>query len=402
MAYNVGLVLGIWRPYIMLPRILRLAENENLFIFGPRGVGKTTYIKNLPYFQHAIYINLLKADTENRFTRNPDELFSIARAMGEKTHIIIDEVQKIPKLLDVVHDIIETLPTVKFILTGSSARKLKHGGANLLAGRAFVYHLSAFIFNEVADNFHLDEALRWGMLPKRFDYHDDYSKQKYLQAYANTYLKEEVWVEQFIRKLDPFQYFLQVAAQCNGKLINFSNIARDVGVSDTTIVKYYAILEDTLLGFFLPAFEHSFRKRLSKALKFFFFDTGIVRVLSGMLSVDLTEGTSGYGDAFEHFIILQCKQLANYYHSEYRFSYLKTKDGSEIDLVVERPGKKTLFIEIKSSNNVQVSQLSHLKTLSQDFGECETACFSRDPYQKKLHDINVFPWQQGILKFFAQ
>lgn len=385
-----------------VPRLLQLAEHENLFLFGPRGVGKTTYIKNLPYFQQATYINLLTAAEENRFLRNPDELAVIAHALKkERTRIVIDEVQKIPKLLDVVHNLIETVPQVKFILTGSSARKLKHGGANLLAGRAFVYHLSAFTFIEAAEQFDLDRALRWGMLPKIFEYPDEESKKKYLEAYVNTYLKEEIWAEQFIRKLDPFQYFLQVAAQCSGKTINFSNIARDVGVSDTTVMKYYAILEDTLLGFFLPAFKNSFRKRLSKAMKFFFFDTGIVRALSGLLSIPLTAGTSGYGDAFEQFVILQCKQLANYYHSEYRFSYLKTKDDAEVDMVVERPGSKTLFVEIKSSDNVQALQLSNLKLLANDFGDCEAVCFSRDPREKQIDNIRVLPWQQGVVEFFG-
>ena len=387
----------------MIPRILQLPEDESLFLFGPRGVGKTTFIKSLPYFPQAIYINLLKAQEENRFLRNPDELTAIVRGLrNTRQHVIIDEIQKLPKLLDIIHDLIETVPTVKFILTGSSARKLKHGGANLLAGRAFVYHLFPFTFTEISDSFQLDHALRWGMLPKLFEYDSDEKKQKFLEAYTNTYLREEIWAEQFIRELSPFQYFLQVAAQSNGKMINFSSIARDVGVSDTTVTKYYAILEDTLLGFFLYPFQHSFRKRLSKAPKFFFFDPGIVRALLGLSSVPLSEHTSGFGDAFEHFVILQCKQLAKYYRSEYRFSYLKTKDDAEIDLVVERPGMNTLFIEIKSSKTVQPIHLKTLKSLASDFGACEAVCFSRDPYPKKIDTIRVLPWQQGISEFFTK
>ncbi len=388
----------------MIPRLLQLPEDESLFLFGPRGVGKTTYLKSLPWFENALYINLLHSSSENRFSRNPDELINIVKALPTKTrHVIIDEVQKIPKLLDIVHDLIESSETkVHFILTGSSARKLKHGGANLLAGRAFVYHLSPFSFTEVKASFDLDRALRWGMLPKLFEYEDDEKRFKYLETYVNTYLKEEVWVEQFVRELDPFRYFLQVAAQSNGKIINFSNIARDVGISDTTVNKYYSVLEDTLLGFFLQPFQHSFRKRLSKAPKFFFFDPGVTRALSMQLSVPLEKSTGAYGDAFEHFIILQCQELAQYYKKEYRFSYLRTKDDAEIDLVVERPGATPLFIEIKSSDHVHAAQLSTLKKLAQDFGECEAVCFSRDPYPKEINGIKVLPWEQGVKEYFAQ
>ena len=386
----------------MKTRCLKTPEDESFFLFGARGVGKTTYIKGLRYFPGSIYINLLIAAQENRFSRNPDELIDIARALPKKPqHIIIDEIQKLPKLLDTAHELIETMPHLKFILTGSSARKLKHGGANLLAGRAFVYHLFPFTYTEIPEQFNLNAALRFGMLPKLFEYKDDEKKQKYLEAYTNTYLKEEIWAEQFVRDLSPFQYFLQVAAQSNGKIINFSNIARDVGTSDTTVSKYYAILEDTLLGFFLHPFQHSFRKRLSKTPKFLFFDPGIVRALSNLSSIPLLESTSQYGDAFEHFIILQCKQLANYYRTDFQFSYLKTKDEVEIDLVVERPGEKILFIEIKSTERVQAHQLTALKTLSEDFGDCEAVCLSRDPYPKQVNHIRVLPWEPGIIEFFG-
>lgn len=208
-------------------------------------------------------------------------LESIVSALpASKTHIIIDDIQKVPKLLDFVHHLIEDT-NKKFILTGSSARKLKHGGANLLAGRAFVYNLHPFTNIEVNDHFQINDFLRWGMLPKIFEYDADDKKQMFLEAYTNTYLKEEVWEEQYIRELDPFRHFLEVAAQGNGNIINFSNIARDVGVGAQIIQKYFSILEDTLLGFFLNSFQHSFRKRLSKSPKFYFFDPGVVRTLVG-------------------------------------------------------------------------------------------------------------------------
>lgn len=385
----------------MIPRLIQLPENESFFLFGPRGTGKTTLLKSLPWLNNALYINLLKAADERRFAKNPDELAAIVKALpAHISHLIIDEVQKLPKLLDIVHDLIETTDK-KFILTGSSARKLKHGGANLLAGRAFVYYLHPFTYLEVAAQFDLKAGLQWGMLPKIFKYDTNEGKRLFLESYAHTYLKEEIWGEQLIRELEPFRRFLEVAAQSNGKIVNFSKIARDVGVSDVSVHKYFAILEDTLIGFFLEAFQHSFRKRLHKSPKFYFFDPGAVRSLSFQLSLPLLESTYAYGDAFEHFVILQCKQLANYYYHEYRFSYLMTKDEAEIDLVIERPGLPLLFIEIKSTSNVQREHLHSLKRLTHDFGHCEVVCFSQDPYPKQIDSITILPWQQGIQHYFT-
>jgi uncharacterized protein len=384
----------------MIPRLLQLPSDESFFLFGPRGVGKTTLLKSTPWFPKALYLNLLIANEEQRFAKNPDELTAIVKGLpSDINHVIIDEVQKLPKLLDVVHDLIETTDK-KFVLTGSSARKLRHGGANLLAGRAFVYHLDPFSYSEIPTPPDLIDCLQWGLLPKTVEYTSQDKKQLYLEAYTQTYLKEEIWAEQFIRELDPFRRFLEVAAQANGKIINFSNIARDVGTSDKNIQKYFSILEDTLLGFFLDAFQHSFRKRLSKTPKFYFFDLGIVRALTMQLTLPVMQSTSSFGELFEHFIILQCKQLANCYHRPYRFSYLKTKDDAEIDLIVERPGLPLLFIEIKSSDNVQLSHLATLKKIAHDFGHCEAICFSRDPYVKELDGIQVWPWLQGIQHYF--
>jgi predicted AAA+ superfamily ATPase len=385
----------------MITRLLNLPDDESFFLFGPRGVGKTTLLKSLPWFSCSLYLNLLKQTEEQRFARNPDELLSIVLLLPPQiTHIIIDEVQKLPVLLDIVHELIETTDK-HFILTGSSARKLKHGGANLLAGRAFVYHLHPFTDTEIPNHDQLINHLHWGTLPKIFEYKTPDKKALYLEAYTNTYLKEEIWGEQFIRELAPFRRFLEVAAQSNGKLINFSNIARDVGVSDQTIQKYYSILEDTLIGFFLEPFQSSFRKRLGKTPKFYFFDTGVVRALTNQLNVPLAQSTSYFGEVFEHFIILQCKQLASYYHRDYRFSYLRTKDDAEIDLIVERPGLPMLFIEIKSSQQVQSEHLRTLKKLASDFGHCEAICFSCDIYSKLIDGVKVMPWEEGIHTYFG-
>jgi uncharacterized protein len=316
-------------------------------------------------------------------------------------YVIIDEIQKIPKLLDIVHLLIESKKCEKlFILTGSSARKLKAVGANLLAGRAFVYHLYPFSYLELADKFDLQSALEFGMLPRIFGFNSKDAKCKFLQAYTLTYLKEEVWAEQLVKNLDPFRRFLEVAAQCNGKIINYSSVARDVGADDKTVKNYFSILEDTLLACILEPYRHSFRKRLKTAPKFYFFDVGVVRALAHMLTVPPRVGTSYYGELFESFIIMECIKLANYYQTEFRFSYLMTGSDVEVDLVVERPGKPLLLIEIKSSDEVRAEHLTALEGVARDIGENESVCFSNDKRQKKIGEVTVYPWQKGIKHFF--
>ncbi len=387
-----------------LARLLTLAKHHTLLLFGARGVGKSALLEAIFNFKDNLYINLLNPLEEARFARNPNELIELVSAMSaDSTHVIIDEVQKVPKLLDVVHLLLENKKSDKlFILTGSSARKLKANGVNLLAGRAFVYHLYPFSYIELDAQFNLEQALMWGMLPKLFSLKSNKDKEKFLQSYALVYLKEEVWGEHLIRKLEPFRRFLEVAAQSNGKIINYSNIARDVGVDDKSVANYFSILEDTLLGFMLEPFQHSFRKRLKLSPKFYFIDVGITRALARMLTLEPVKSTSYYGELFEQFIVVECIKLASYYKSEYRFSYLMTESNVEIDLIIERPVKKLLLIEIKSSDSVRREDLSSLNMIANDMGNCEAICLSCEPRKKKIGDIMVYPWMEGIQKYFSE
>ncbi len=383
-------------------RLLQLPLSRNFFLFGARNTGKSTLLKHVFGEKEVMWIDLLDPDSEDRYSRVPNQFKQEILALDSTTqYVVIDEIQKLPKLLDVVHQLIESTDKI-FIMTGSSARKLRHGGANLLAGRAFVYHLYPFSVLELGKKIDLEEILRWGTLPAilyKMDSIED--KIRFLQAYAQTYLKEEIWLEQFIRKIDPFRKFLEVAAQSNGQIINFSNISKDVGVDDKTIRQYYSILEDTLMGFMLEPFNGSFRKRLHAKPKFYFFDMGVCRALSRMLSVPLKKSTSYYGDVFEHFIIIECMRLSNYYYPEYRFSYIKTKDDVEIDLIVERPGEKMLCIEIKSADNVREEKLSSFVKLVKDLGDTEAICISQEPRAKKIGEILVLPWITALEKYFT-
>lgn len=383
-------------------RLLELPKARSFFLFGARNTGKSTLLKHTFGTKEALWIDLLDPDLEDRYSRDPNSFKHEVMALDEKTsYVIIDEIQKLPKLLDIVHQLIEATNKT-FIMTGSSARKLRHGGANLLAGRAFVYDLYPFSAIELEEDFDLDEALRWGTLPAIvYKMASEEDKSRFLQAYAQTYLKEEIWLEQFIRKIDPFRKFLEVSAQCNGQIINHTNISRDVGVDDKTIKQYFSILEDTLMGFMLEPFNGSFRKRLHSKPKFYFFDTGVCRALSRTLSIPLKKSTTDYGNSFEHFIILECIRLASYYYPEYRFSYLKTKDDIEIDLIVERPGKKILCIEIKSSNAVREDKLASFMNLVKDIENSEAICISQEIRAKKIGNIMVLPWMDALRKYFV-
>jgi predicted AAA+ superfamily ATPase len=385
----------------MFNRLQTLSKTQSFFLFGPRGTGKSTLLHSSFEASHTLYLDLLNLDLEDQFLRAPQELKQIVEALPDTiTHVIVDEIQKTPKLLDVVHQLIEQKKKI-FVLSGSSARKLKRGAANLLAGRAWVYYLYPLSFLELGKKFILNDALQYGTLPKIYEFTQAEEKQQFLLSYAHTYLREEIVAEQFIRKLEPFRRFLEVSAQCNGKIINIKNIANDVGVDAKTVKQYFTILEDTMLGFFLEPFSHSFRKRLSQKPKFYYFDTGVARALARQLTLPLKLSTSAYGEAFEHYIILECLRLANYYKPEFRFSYLQTKDGAEVDLVVERPGEKTLFLEIKSGTHVNEAKLAPLKKLSIDFGDCEAICLANEQHARKIDDITVYPWQEGIKKYFT-
>jgi predicted AAA+ superfamily ATPase len=268
--------------------------------------------------------------------------------------------------------------------------------SNLLAGRAFVYHLYPFTHKELGEDFNLENALQWGTLPKIFHLESSEDKAQYLRAYALTYLKEEIVAEQIVRKLAPFRQFLEVAAQSNGKIINYKKIADDIGVDIKTVQSYFTILEDTLTGFLLPAYHASIRKRQRANPKFYFFDPGVKRALDRTLTLGMREGTYAYGDAFEHFIILEIMRLCNYQNRDWLFSYLKTKDNAEIDLIADRPGLSTLLLEIKSSTKITERDVYTLNRFMAAFSKSEAFCLSRDPNEKKIGRTWCVHWKRGF------
>jgi len=382
----------------MIRRLLNPSKSHSFFLFGARGTGKSTLLKEHIAPIASLKLDLLLPAHFDPLLRNPDSLVSQIRALKDPDPwVIIDEVQKLPALLDIVHHSIEELGT-RFALTGSSARKLRRGQANLLAGRAFVYHLFPFTARELGDRFQLDEALHYGTLPKILEFQEAEEKELFLSAYAHTYLREEIQAEQIVRALAPFRRFLEVAAQMSGSLINFSGVAREVGVDDKTVKSYFQILEDTLVGFFLPAYHRSIRKSQLQSPRFYFFDSGVKRALEGTLATQFTASSSVYGEAFEHFLISEMHRLNSYSRKNYRFFYLRTQAGAEVDLVIERPGASTCLIEIKSTTSVRRDHVSKLEEFSKSFENCECFCFSRDTVRKKIGVVNCFLWDEGLVE----
>ena len=248
----------------MFQRNIKLSKLHSFFLFGPRGSGKSTLLDLFIKPDEKVVLDLLDAELAGDLMSYPNRLLSrLAPFQGKKPWVVIDEVQKAPQLLDLVHRLIKE-KQFKFALTGSSARKLKRGAANLLAGRAFVYHLFPLTVPELQDRFCLNDALKFGTLPEIFTLENESDKAKFLKAYSETYLKEEIITEQIVRNLPPFRRFLNVVAQMDTEVINYSNVAKDIQSDPKSVSGYYDILEDTLLGFRLPAYHKSLRKQQKK------------------------------------------------------------------------------------------------------------------------------------------
>lgn len=387
----------------MFQRLLNPLSSHSFFLFGARGTGKSTFLKTyLKDEKKLLWIDLLDFEQEQHYQRYPQDLKKRILANPKAYRwVVIDEVQRAPKLLDVVHQLIESRviypAKICFALTGSSARKLKRGSANMLAGRAFLNTLYPLTFLELDGKFNLQKALSWGTLPKVLSLTSDEAKTEFLKSYTLTFLKEEIKAEQIVRNLEPFGAFLEIAAQANGEIVNYYNIAKDVGVSSHTIQSYFQILEDTLLGYFLLAHHQSVRKQQRQSPKFYFFDLGICRALQGLLDQKVKPKTYGFGRYFESLVILELMRLNTYYRRDFRFSYLRTKDNAEIDLIVTKPGRPIILIEIKSSEHVDERDVSTLENFKKDFGpKTKTYVLSMDPLAKKIGSTRALFWQEGI------
>lgn len=383
----------------MNTRLLSFPESGSFFLFGPRQTGKTTLVRSR--YPQAWYINLLFEETFYRYSAEPGlfrrQALEQITGQGIET-IILDEVQRIPELLNDVQAIIDTNPQIRFVLTGSSARKLKRKGVNLLAGRAVERRLFPYVQEEMGDRFSLDAVLRFGSLPGIFG-KDPETTKDLLMAYVNTYLREEIRQEGLVRNLGAFSRFLDIAASQNSDLVSFSDMARECGVSSHTIKSFYDVLEDTMVAFPLQSWSKSARKRMIAHPRYYFFDTGVINALNRRLSAELDPRTRGR--LFESFIILELYRLLHYSRSEARLFFWRTSGGAEVDLVVEKHGRLIAACEIKSSRVIDGRDLSGLKSFKEDNPDtpCYLACTTELPYEK--NGFRILPWTMLIKELSA-
>jgi len=384
-----------------LSMVNRLIQNpDNSFILlGPRGSGKSTWLRKF-FKKNVLFIDLLDLKMQRQLIRHPESLSDMIRAVQSRVEwVVIDEIQKIPALLDTVHQFIETTK-IKFALSGSSARKLRRGAANLLAGRAFEMNLYPLVSGETGKRFDLQSCLEWGGLPKILSLKKTGDRIDFLQSYAHLYVKEEIQEEQIVRKLDPFREFLPVAAQTDTRIVNFSKIADDVGVDAATVMSYFEILEDTFLGFRLPAYHTSIRKRQRQNPKFYFFDSGVRRALDGTIGEHVPPGRKEYGRLFEGFVINEIIRLNKYYKKYFEFSYLNADEDSEIDLIVEKGRRARFIIEIKSSDRVDMDDVKPLRNYLTDFPEAKALCLSNDIRSRTERGMIFCHWKKGVEEIF--
>ena len=379
----------------MIKRIISLPPKLSFFLLGPRQTGKSTLIDSL-FSTRAWKVDLLLSDSFFAYSKDP-ALFRkevLAKLSREQlTTIVIDEIQRVPELLNEVHYLMEKHKRCRFVLTGSSARKLRRGGVNLLAGRAVERHLFPFVYEEISPDFELDDALMHGTLPAVFG-REARIKRDILHAYVHTYLQTEIQSEGIARNLAGFSRFLDVAASQFGDLLNYTAIGRECGLPTRTVQGYFDILEDTLIGFRLEPYRKSVRKRLRAHPKFYFFDTGVVNAINRTLTSNLS--TQLRGRLFEHFIVLETYRKLSYASSEARLFFWRTNHGAEVDLLIEKHGKLRVAIEIKSSPHIAGADLSGLNAFRQEHRKVPCMLVSTVRNAFELHGVTVLPWQEYL------
>jgi predicted AAA+ superfamily ATPase len=341
----------------MYSRFIKPPKAKSFFLFGPRGTGKTTWVKSA--FPEAVYIDLLEAELFNDLTANPQRLSNFI-PLDFKGWVIIDEVQRIPDLLHEVHRLIET-KKYKFILTGSSPRKLRRKGPNLLAGRALRLSMHPLSVAELGDDFQLEHSLRYGQLPSVYTEADP---KKYLEAYVRTYLEEEIRQEGLTRNLSAFARFLEAASFSQGSLLNISSVARECHVERKVVESYFSILEDLMIGYRIPVFSKKAKRRLVVHPKFYFFDAGVYRTLRPMGPLDAPEEVDGI--ALETLFLQEFIALNNTLDLGYKISYWRTSNAMEVDFVLYGP-KGLLTFEIKRTSRMTSAMLGGLKSFLADY-----------------------------------
>jgi predicted AAA+ superfamily ATPase len=365
------------------------AENHSIFLWGARQTGKSTLLKEI--YPNAIWFDLLLSDVYERLSKNPSVLRETILAQPDTNLVIIDEIQRIPELLNEVHWLI-TNEKKQFVLSGSSSRKIIRGGYNLLGGRALRYELYPLVSSEIP-NFDLLRALNNGLLPRHYL---AANAKKLLSAYIGNYLKDEIAAEAKIRNIQSFSRFLEAAAFSNGEMVNYTNIAADCGVSAPTVKEYFQILEDTLIGRFVPSYQKKPKRRVITAPKFYFFDVGIVNYLLKRGKIEI--GSEVFGNAFEHFIYHEIYAHSQYSGLEYPISYWRTASQIEVDFIL---GDNEVAVEVKSTTNVSSRHLSGLKSFAEEYKTKQLILVCNESMPRLVDGILVLPWNVFLQKLWG-
>ncbi len=365
----------------MYSRLLKPPDDKSFFLFGPRGTGKTTWVKKT--FPDALYLDLLEAELYNDLLANPQRLENLIPG-NFREWVVIDEVQRVPELLNEIHRLIEAY-RYKFILTGSSARKLRRKGHNLLAGRALTYSLYPLTAAELGRDFSLESALVHGQLPSVYMESD---ARKYLESYVQTYLREEIQQEGLARSVSAFSRFLEAASFSQGQPLNISSVARECAVERKVVENYFSILEDLLIGIRLPVFTKRAKRRMALHPKFYLFDTGVYRTLRPMGPLDTP--AEAEGAALETLLFQELRALNDYLGLGYDLFYWRTAQGAEVDFVLYGERGITAF-EIKRTSRIAPDMLRGLKAFRQDFPMARTYLIYGGSRRQHQGDIEIIP-----------
>lgn len=370
----------------MYSRLVKPPENKSFFLFGPRGTGKTTWVKTK--FPSAVYLDLLEAELFNDLIANPQRLENFI-PKDFRDWIIVDEVQKIPELLNEVHRLIEKY-RYKFILTGSSARKLRRKGQDLLAGRALTYSMHPLTTIELGKDFDLDHSLKYGQLPCAYI---ESNPKGYLESYVKTYLQEEVQQEGLTRNLGAFYRFLETASFSQGSVLNISEVSRECAVERKVVENYFTILEDLLIAYRVPVFTKKSKKRLVSHPKFYFFDVGVYRTLRPMGPLDMPEEVQGV--ALETLFFQELKALNDYLNLGYKIFYWRTSNNIEVDFVLYGERGIRAF-EIKRTGKISASMLKGLKSFLKDYPLSKAYFFYGGKRQMYEGNIEIIPIENAL------
>ncbi len=365
------------------------SANHSIFLWGARQTGKSTLIKK--EFEDALVFDLLQSDTFTSLIKSPHLLREIVKASPDRKIIVIDEIQKIPILLNEVQWLIENEKR-RFILSGSSPRKIIRSHHNLLGGRALRYELFPLSFSEIP-NFHLSKALNNGLLPNHY-LSDDV--ELLLSSYIKSYLEEEIYAEARIRNLNLFSNFLYNAAFSNGEIVNYANIASECGISSPTVKEYFQILEDTMIGKYMYSYRKRPKRQVVVSPKFYFFDVGIVNHLLKRRFIEL--GTENYGYAFEHFIYMELNAHAHYTQKNYPITFWRTSTKMEVDFIL---GEAEVAIEVKSAIQVQPKHLKNIKSFMEEYPVKHSIIVCHEKFPRLVNNILILPVEVFLQRLWA-